>query len=74
MSTPILKFGFLTTVRTIGDSWEKVIENVLTAAQKLRLAGIELNSSKYELAIFGHQNITEVTRTTDLFQEILPDV
>ena len=57
---------------TIGDSPEKVIENVRTVVQKLRLAGLELNSSKCELVILGHQTAAEVPQTTELFQEILP--
>ena len=59
---------------TIRDSPEKVIENIRTNVQKLRLAGLELNSSKYELVILGHQTTTEVTRATDLFNEILPAI
>ena len=43
-------------------------------AQKLRLANLELNSSKCELAILGHQTTPEATRRTDLFQEIVPDM
>ena len=31
---------------TIGDSQDKVIENVQTVVQRLRLAGLELNSCK----------------------------
>ena len=49
-----------------GDSPEKLIKNVHTVVQKLRLAGLELNISKCELTILGHQTTTEVTLTTDI--------
>ena len=53
---------------TIGDSSEKVTENVPTVVQKLTLTGLELNNSKFELAILGHQTTAEVTQKTELFQ------
>ena len=56
---------------TIGDSPEKVIENILTVLPKLRFAGLEWKSSEYELVMFRHETAIEVTSTTDLFQEIL---
>ena len=59
---------------TIGDSTEKEMENVQSVVQKLMLAGLELNSSEYEFAILRRQITTEFTCTTDLFQEILPDI
>ena len=58
----------------IRDSPEKVIENVRTVVQKLRLGGLEQNSSQCEFAILEHQPAEEVTLTNDLFQEILPDI
>ena len=58
----------------IGDSPKKVIENVPPALQKLILAGLELNSNKYELFILGCETTTEVTRTADLFQGTIPDM
>ena len=50
------------------------MKNVRIMVHKLRLAGLELNSSKCKLAILGHQVTTKYTRTTVLFQEILPDM
>ena len=38
-----------------------------------KVQGLQLNCSKCELVILGHQTTTEVTITTDLYQEILPD-
>ena len=59
---------------TIGDSSEKLIEEVLTVVQKLRLPSLGLKSSKYELAILSHETTTEVTCTTHILQEILSDI
>ena len=46
---------------TLEDSPEKVIENAQTVVQTLRLARLELNSSKCELGILRHQFAAEVT-------------
>ena len=52
-------------VCTFGDSPENVIDNVWTVIQKLRLASLEMHSSKRELAILGHQTTAKASQTTD---------
>ena len=55
---------------TLGDTPEKVLEDVQALVGKLSELGLEVNGDKCELSILGHES----TETEQLFRDVLPGI
>ena len=59
---------------SLGDTPEKVLEDLNNLIRNLREIGLEINSSKCELTILNHESSLDIETTLEMFRGVLPDV